>query len=792
MGSLFGNPHSASASSDLASQRIDNVRLKVLRFFNASPDHFDVVFVANATAGIKLVMDAFRGMEDGFWFGYHKDAHTSLVGVRETAIRGSRCFTSDQDVESWLEEESGDSYPRLFAYPAQSNMNGRRLPLTWCSRIRASARRHIYSLLDVASLVSTSPLDLSDAASAPDFIVLSFYKIFGFPDLGALIVCKDSGAIFKHRQYFSGGTVDVVTCLDQDWHLMKEDAIHSRLEDGTLPVHSIVALDCAISVHETLYGTLEQISTHVSYLARLMYEKLKLMQHSNGLPVCQFYNDTLSSYDDSRTQGPIIAFNLRDSRGNYISSHELQKLTTLRNIHLRAGNICNPGGVASSLGLSSWDLRKSYIKGFRCGNNNDTSDGRPLGVIRISLGAMNVLEDIVVLIDFIDEFFVDKSPIHEPKSHIFPVSIPFYVESLTIYPIKSCGGWRVPSDMSWAIRPEGLVWDREWCVIHQGTRTTLSQKNFPKMALFKPTLDLANFQLCIQYTGPKSVVNAPREISISFSFEPSHFMGSNNHHDDRFSQTNVCGDKIQPRIYNSAAITSFFSTHLDVPVYLARFSTDLSTPFSPRHMKAMPSFAQIQDGGLGTCIDKLPGFFPTPPPSPPARPLLLSNESPILVISRSSVNKVNAEVERTGGKRVKADVFRANIVLAQDTADSDKEATASETPFVEDTWNGIEFLRRQENTYIKQHRDSKYFMHSSDDVSSLKLEVFGPCRRCQMVCIDQDTGEKGQEPLTTLAKTRKRSGGLWFGIHAGLMLRDLAGNIPEETSIKAGDQVTTW
>src|SRR3954471_24593111 len=100
MSNLYGNPHSASPSSQLSTNRIEDTRLKVLEFFKADPADFDVVFVANATAGIKLVMDAFKDRAGGFNYCYHIAAHTSLVGVREHAT-SSRCL-DDEDVELWL------------------------------------------------------------------------------------------------------------------------------------------------------------------------------------------------------------------------------------------------------------------------------------------------------------------------------------------------------------------------------------------------------------------------------------------------------------------------------------------------------------------------------------------------------------------------------------------------------------------------------------------------------------------------------------------------------------------
>lgn len=63
-----------------------------------------------------------------------QDSHTSLVGVREGA-QTHRCFRNDREVELWIEARGlGGAAPHdigLFAYPAQSNMTGRRLPLDW-------------------------------------------------------------------------------------------------------------------------------------------------------------------------------------------------------------------------------------------------------------------------------------------------------------------------------------------------------------------------------------------------------------------------------------------------------------------------------------------------------------------------------------------------------------------------------------------------------------------------------------------------------------------------------------
>ena len=427
---MFGNPHSASPSSELSTQRIDNVRVRTLQFFKADPHDFDLVFVANATAAIKLVAEAFHdyGIDAdsrkrrGFWYGYHKDSHTSLVGVRQLASPGATCFESDSSVEDWIAGKMDVPLDRwwqgtrkrqgLFAYPAQSNLNGHRLPLDWPGRIRKSSNprhRGIYTLLDASAYVTTAQLDLSNVDSAPDFTALSFYKIFGFPDLGALIVRRQAGHMLQHRRYFGGGTVDMVITGRDGWHAKKQEDLHEQLEEGTLPFHNIVTLDSALDVHERLYGSMACISRHSCELAKILHDHLSSIKHANGKAVCEIYKDPNSAYGDGKTQGPTVAFNIRNSDGEWIGKSEVERLAITQRIHLRTGGVCNPGGIATSLTLSPRELKRNFAEGMRCGDDLDILNGKPTGIVRVSLGAMSSLEDVKQFIDFVRKTFIERS-----------------------------------------------------------------------------------------------------------------------------------------------------------------------------------------------------------------------------------------------------------------------------------------------------------------------------------------------------------------------------------------------
>lgn len=473
LGNLYGNPHSSSASSLYTGQCVQQIRLRLLELFKADPAAFDIVFVANTTAGIKLVMEAFRDHERGFWYGYHGDSHTSLIGVREVATE-HHCFMSDSEVDEWIEEVDVEiTRTKLFAYPAQSNMNGRRLPLDWSRRLRTKQCHSTYTLLDAAAFVTTSALDLTDSEAAPDFTVFSLYKMFGFPDLGALIVRRQAASALEKRRYFGGGTVEaVVVSPNEPWHATKSSALHEKLEDGTLPVHSIIALDIAMSVHADLYHSFDRISSHTNALATRLYHQLKALTHWNGVHVCYFYNHQNTAYSDPRSQGPVVTFNVRDDLDNWIDCKEVERLASIKGFHIRTGTLCNPGGVASALHLAPTDVRQNYMNGQRCNSETDTKEGTTTGVIRVSLGAMSAVKDVDSFVIFIEEFFVHQtsrvntiaSSTSDNVAAVVPVLKSFFVEALFVYPIKSCAGFSVAPGDPWEIRPEGLLWDREFLV----------------------------------------------------------------------------------------------------------------------------------------------------------------------------------------------------------------------------------------------------------------------------------------------------------------------------------------
>lgn len=443
MSNLYGNPHSENLPAQRSGNVVDEVRTKTLQFLGADPEHFDLVFVANATAAIKLVAESFRDLaeksRDGrFWYGYHRDAHTSLVGVREYTHGRHHFFESDDEVEEWLRSpppsssllssrfapvrREADRRLGLFAYPGQSNMSGKRLPLSWAGSVRRARHlRNTYTLFDAAALAMTSPMDhvFRDPDNAPDFTCLSLYKVFGFPDVGALVVRRASGHILALRKYFGGGTIAMVsTMLGQSWHRSKgleasNYKLHEGLEDGTLPFHSILALGEAIDVHERLFHSMAKVSLHTTCLVQYLFRELSRLRHWNGVPVCRIYSNDASAFGDPSRQGSVIAFSVVDADEEYVPYSDVEAQANNAGIYIRSGGVCNPGGIFAALGYEPWMTERALSAGHHCGSQGlDIINRLPTGIVRVSLGAMSTRQDMDTFLEFMQKTFVEQESDH--------------------------------------------------------------------------------------------------------------------------------------------------------------------------------------------------------------------------------------------------------------------------------------------------------------------------------------------------------------------------------------------
>ena len=81
---IFGNPHSKNLTSMAMTQLVEQARDYVLRYFNASPAEYMVIFTQNSTGALKLIGEAYPfGPGDHYLLTF--DNHNSVNGIREFA-----------------------------------------------------------------------------------------------------------------------------------------------------------------------------------------------------------------------------------------------------------------------------------------------------------------------------------------------------------------------------------------------------------------------------------------------------------------------------------------------------------------------------------------------------------------------------------------------------------------------------------------------------------------------------------------------------------------------------------
>lgn len=333
----------------------------MLNFFNATPEDYTLIFVSNATAALKTVAENF--VYNNGTFLYLEDNHTSVIGMREFAphydtLPHKKAF----ELLNKKYENDNDVFDSnsLFGYPAQCNYSGTKYPLEWIQNVQNGALNQVdnvkksnwFCVLDAASFAPSSRLDLS--FYNPDFVCVSFYKIFGYPTgVGALLV-KNTSAHLLEKKYFGGGTVKITL---PNKHIFRDD-LYKRFEDGTVAFLSILALREGIETHKRLNLNMDLISKHVFNLAKFVYNEMFKMHHSNGNPVAVLYHDTM--FDNVEHQGGIVNFNLLRDDGEYVGYSEVLHMANLFKIHLRTGCLCNPGACRRFLNLSFDDVQKHF------------------------------------------------------------------------------------------------------------------------------------------------------------------------------------------------------------------------------------------------------------------------------------------------------------------------------------------------------------------------------------------------------------------------------------------------
>ncbi len=396
---IFGNPHSDNPSSLRSTKAMEQARASVLNFFNASSDEYYVIFTTNASGALRLVGEAYPFSQTGHFLQL-ADNHNSVNGIREFARRAGSPIdiiksqrddlrVQTKDIITALKKHGGGS--RLFAYPAQSNFSGVQHPLEW---ITLAQNEGWDVLLDAAAFAPTNTLDLGQVK--PDFVCLSFYKMFGWPTGVGCLIAKKKSLSKLQRPWFSGGTIWALS-VQGDWHVMAPE--YEAFEDGTVDYLNLPAVTIGLDYLHKI--GVEVIHTRVMCLTDWVLKHMKTLKHPEGQPLAEIYGPL-----STEGRGAVIAFNFLTPEGQIVDERIVSREAKKRQISLRTGCFCNPGS-----GEITFDLSPEKLAAGRSDGNRQSFDHylsflglQSGGAIRISFGLASNFNDAEAFLEFAQTF----------------------------------------------------------------------------------------------------------------------------------------------------------------------------------------------------------------------------------------------------------------------------------------------------------------------------------------------------------------------------------------------------
>lgn len=719
---VLRNPHSIGPTTTCSQgathiSSIDALRERTLQYCKASCREYVCVLTSGATAGCKLVGEAYRPRE----FAFLVDNHTSVVGisgvcgVKSRSIDVANLFEGESRAKSrlgWFASikptrtthsfgiNTKKKMRRLFAYPSESNFTGTRYSLDAIEHWQGRGYR---VLLDAAKACSTNPPDLSRHPA--DFVVLSYYKIFGSPTgLGALLVRRDALVDLERTDsgqevgYFGGGTVGYVVPERVERGVIRRKGAPHRFEHGTASYLAAPQALVGFDWWQTA-GPANEVDERAVGVAMELARRLKLLKHANGQPACVLYGGWakmlekgLHTVDVRTVQGPVVTFNVLDRDGRAIGCRDVDRAAGLRGIALRSGSLCNTGGLRIALGRSPDEMvdivhartvrwggdsiessENPSQESWTCDEGMVLPDGTPSGVVRASFGYDSRLSDAAAIADFVAETFVRAALTRQDTSiakfaKVEEIADDMMIDTLYVYPIKSCRPQRVTS---WAVDATGsLAYDREWKLVDE-SGAALTLKRCPRLSAVAPTVDLARRVLRIEIVSGTAEADEAGGADRSRCIEVP--LDDNDHEPRRCSK-----------------YTAWLSKQLGVSCSLVR--AQRGNPFS--------------------------------------------NQGMVLVMHADTIDRLHTSSGLGGDVGVFATRMRPNVIL-QNAAGHDAHFT-----------------------------DPLFISCASDP--SIRAAAIAPCKRCDRVCIDPSTGFQDEhrgavlQSIVTMAATEgtARSGGM--------------------------------
>ncbi|KAL5727759.1 hypothetical protein ACHQM5_000915 [Ranunculus cassubicifolius] len=448
---------SASLKSQILYGREDSkleasIKKRIMNFMNVSEDDYNMVFTANRTSAFKLLAESYPFQTNRRLITVYDYDSESVKSMAEySQKRGAKAMSAEF---SWPSMRIQSAKLRkmvvnkrkkkdrgLFVFPLQSRMTGTRYSYLWMSVAQANGW-HV--ALDACALGAKDMDTLGLSLIRPDFLICSFFKVFGEnpSGFGCLFVKKSSAQVLESSTMArSIGIVNLVPVrkssdLFSDLPESPERSFSgpvsipivgtsAQVESEIVEVKSVVSdgastsktdtemvIDCRGLDHADLLG-LVKISHRARCLINWLVNALSTLQHPHseeGHPLIKIYGPKVK-FD----RGPAVSFNVFDWKGEKVEPVLVQKLADRSNISLSYGFLHNlwfadkyEEDKEKVLETKKEDLETNGVAKSKRKEKGDIG----ISVVTASLGFLTNFEDVYRVWAFVAQFlnadFVEK------------------------------------------------------------------------------------------------------------------------------------------------------------------------------------------------------------------------------------------------------------------------------------------------------------------------------------------------------------------------------------------------
>ncbi|PWA70470.1 Pyridoxal phosphate-dependent transferase [Artemisia annua] len=428
------------------------IKERIFRFMNISSDDYSLVFTANQSSAFKVLADSYPFHTNRNLLTVYDHENEPVDKMIDSCRK--RSGRVDSAAFSWPNMRIQSKRLRksiinknkkkrkkrgLFVFPLQSKVTGSRYSYLWMSLAQENGW-HV--CLDANALGDKDMETLGLSLFQPDFLICSFYKVFGEnpSGFGCLFIKKSRSSVLKNSAT-STGMVNIVRASNRPLFLQQSGSIDSgRKKD--IGLASSTSASSSSSNHEASLDISESrnneasssgvstdiefrgldnadslglvlISTRVRYLVNWLVNAFGSLKHphsEDGVPLVRIYGPKVRV-----DRGPVVAFNVFDWKGAKVEPTLVQKLAGRHNISLSCATLTHVSFVDKASEEKEILVEVKSIEN-EAHNSPMTKKKEKfelgISVIMATLGYLTNFEDVYRVWTFVSRFldadFVEK------------------------------------------------------------------------------------------------------------------------------------------------------------------------------------------------------------------------------------------------------------------------------------------------------------------------------------------------------------------------------------------------